>query len=1229
MMRNKLYTLFISSFLLFTCITTWAQTIDNVTPSYLSYSNFVSFTIQGNSTLFNGGVSEVTIINTATGIEIPEFAGNVIYTVENDTVITGTVFPVCLYNAVSAAYKVNTNAHGSLLFNVDLYPLFASKDPVINNSCFQANDGIVKVYGNQSPAKERLTFNWEKDGSDYFTETVDTLGFSELNNLPIGNYTITVSRGICSVQEVAVVNQPFEKIATLNPTAEAAYCFSNLPDFNVSTNIAGPFNLSYRVNTDTIVAGMPTGVSLLNLDLTSLVEGDNSIELLGVTDATGCAMRLDNALQNFTIYPEPALDLLGNTTICEGDTADFFVGFEGNGTYELTLTDGTSNFVFSDLSNSNVLTLSPNQTSTYSVVSFTDSNNPGCSGSSAKEFQITVSPIPSVNIAISGNNPVCAGSDSKIQFTVNAGSDVDVTLSDGQNAYNFYNIENGEEKTIFPPEPTDFFVTAVIDQTIAACQSGAQGDTVSIDVAGAQFANIILPETYCLGDTILLSFEMFGVGPYDVTYNDGFSDYSALNIANGGTSSYIVTGSNTISLTEVIDYGLPGCAGEPADFVTLAPAPAPNPILYGVVGGCAEDTIRALGRAIGTGPFDITYTYDGSVYQTNVPTSPYFLFAHPVEAGFLTVTEVTDLSNNCKSLLTDSLLLDVTDQPQAGSYGFKQVCGNEQIDLFDVLTQPFDTTGQWFETNTSGVLGGSFVQPSKLNPGNYSFKYLVYGKYGCEDDSAYVDIQILDAPEIINVNIECAGDLLSYTVEFDINGNGASSFAVNGSASGTLNPSPPYHFKSVSIPSGTPYNFEVSNNIGCIATLEGNYKCDCENQAGRLLTDQIDYCEFDTAKAIIDIAPNVASGDSLLYVIKEHASLDSLNYIVSSSAPVFAYSPLLTYEQTYYIAAIIIPVEGDTLNTANPCLAISNAVPIIFHESEKNLLGYLDVNGSDLTKGNAYLYDATVSKNYTITNQDVIGAESRYVISAVADGTYLLEVVPDKNNFSNALPLYVGNTPFWEEAQVINKDCYTPLTNLSLSLENLTALGGVGSISGNLTLVDTAGNTPLGDARVLLVNDTTNEVVAFTYSFPSGYYSFGNVPEGHYRIKVEIAGLPHISWHKALITNSNSSLTNAHYEVEVGVGIYKEGTTAIDESALSEQISLYPNPANNQISINGLTATNNTLSIYSLAGKKVQTVNLPAGKSTVLLNEQITNGVYVVVLENGLQTLNWRLTVMK
>jgi len=1228
-MQNKIYTLLLSSFLLFTSITTWAQTIDNVTPSYLSYSNFVSFTIQGNSTLFNGGVSEVTIINTATGIEIPEFAGNVIYTVENDTVITGTVFPVCLYNAVSAAYKVNTNAHGSLLFNVDLYPLFASKDPVINNSCFQANDGIVKVYGNQSPAKERLTFNWEKDGSDYFTETVDTLGFSELNNLPAGNYTITVSRGICSVQEVAVVNQPFEKIATLNPTSQADYCFSNLPDFNINTNIAGPFNLSYRVNADTIVAGMPTGVSVLNLDLTSLVEGENNIELLGVTDATGCSMRLDNALQNFTIYPEPVLDLLGNTTICEGDTADFFAGFDGDGTYELTLTDGISNYLFTDLTNSNVLTLTPDQTSTYSVVSFTDSNNPGCTGSSTDEFQIIVSPIPSVNIAITGNNPICAGADSKIQFTVTAGSDVDVTLSDGQNAYNYYNIENGEEKTIFPPQPTDFFVTAVIDQTVAACQSGVQGDTISIDVAGAQFANIILPETYCLGDTILLSFEMFGVGPYDVTYNDGFSDYSALNIANGGTSSYIVTGSNTISLTEVIDYGLPGCDGEPADFVTLAPAPAPNPILYGVVGGCAEDTIRALGRAIGTGPFDITYTYDGSVYQTNVPTSPYFLFAQPVEAGFLTVTEVTDLSNNCKSLLTDSLLLDVTDQPQAGSYGFKQVCGNEQIDLFDVLTQPFDTTGQWFETNTLGVLGGSFVQPSKLSPGNYSFKYLVYGKYGCEDDSAYVDIQILDAPEIINVNIKCAGDLLSYTVEFDINGNGASSFAVNGSASGTLNPNPPYHFKSVSIPSGTPYTFDVSNNIGCIETLEGNYKCDCENQAGRLLTDQIDYCEFDTAKAIIDITPTVASGDSLLYVIKEHASLDSLNYIVSSSTPAFTYSQLLTYEQTYYIAALIIPVDGDTLNTANPCLAISNAVPIIFHESEKNLLGYLDVNGSDLTKGNAYLYDVTVPKNYAIINQDDIGAESRYVISEVADGTYILEVVPDKNNFSNALPLYAGNTPFWEEAQIIDKDCYTPLTNLSLSFENLSSLTGIGSINGYVNMVDTAGIIALENARILLVNDSTDEVLAFTYSLSSGYYSFNNIPNGAYRIKVEIAGLPHISWHKTIISNGNSALVDADYDVEVGFGIYRSGTTAVEEQIMASQISIYPNPANNQISINGLTAAINKLTLYTVTGQQVQTAELPAGKSTLLLNDQVTSGMYLVVIDNGKETLNWRLTVMR
>jgi hypothetical protein len=1228
-MQKKIYTLLLATFLLFTCITTQAQSINNITPNYLSYSNFISFTLQGNGTQFTGGVSGIKIINTSTGLEIPEFAGNVIFNIENDTVITGTVFPVCVYNSVSAAYQVNTNTNGTLFFSVTLYPLFASKDAVMDNSCFQSNDGVVKVYGNQSPSKERLVFDWQKDGADYFNETVDTLGYSELSGLPAGNYTITVTRGICTVQEVAVVNQPFEKIATLNPIAAEAYCFSNLPNFNLNTNVAGPFNFSYRVNNDTIQASMPSGISSTDLNLNSITTGENSIEILLVTDATNCTMRLDNALQTFTIYSEPDMDLYGNSTICEGDTAESFAGFSGSGIYSLTLSDGSNNFVFNNLGTSNTLKLSPTQTSTFSVVSFSSSDNSGCSGVSSDEFQIIVSPIPSVNIAITGNNPICAGSDSKIQFTVNAGSDVDVTLSNGQNAYNYYNIENGEEKTIFPPEPTAFFVTAVIDQTDAACRSGHQGDTISIDVAGAQFADIILPETYCLGDTILLTFEMHGVGPYDVTYNDGFSDYSALNIANGGTSSYIVTGSNTISLTNIIDYGLPGCDGEPADFVTLDPAPAPDPILYGTVGGCAEDTVRALGRAIGTGPFDITYTYDGNVYQTNVPTSPYFLFAHPAEAGFLTVTNVLDLSNNCKSLLTDSLLLEVTDKPQAGSYGFKQVCGNEQVDLFDVLTQPFDTTGQWFETNTSGVLGGSFIQPSKLDPGTYTFKYLVYGRYGCEDDSATVSVQILDAPEIINVNIKCAGDLTSYTVEFDINGNGASSFAVNGSASGTLNPSPPYHFKSVAIPSGTPYNFDVSNNIGCIATLEGNYKCDCENQAGRLLTDQIDYCEFDTAKAIIDITPTVALGDSLLYVVKEYASLDSVDYILSSSTPVFAYSQLLTYEQMYYIAALIIPVDGDSLNNTNPCLSISNAVPIIFHESEKNLLGYLDVNGGDLTKGNAYLHDVTVPKNYTITNQDDIGAESRYVISGVADGTYILEVVPDINNFPKALPLYIGNTPFWEEAQIIDKDCYTPLTNLSLSFENLSNLAGIGSINGYINMVDTAGIIALENARILLVNDSTDEVLAFTYSLSSGYYGFNNIPNGAYRIKVEIAGLPHISWHKKVISNGNNTLVDADYDVELGFGIYRSGTTAVEEQIIASQISIYPNPANNQISINGLTATINKLTLYTVTGQQVQTAELPAGKSTLLLNEQVTSGMYLVVIENGKESLNWRLTVMR
>lgn len=1226
-MRNKIYfNLFLLSqfFISQHC---FSQNISSVSPGYVSYANFIEFTINGDNTNFLSGVSDVTIINTGTGLEIPVFNGNVIYDIINDTLITGTIFPVCISNAVSAAYRVNTIAHGTMVYNITMYSL-TSNENTTHNSCFQSNDASITVFGTQSPTKELLNFSWKKNGSPYFSETVDTLGYSTLNNLAIGNYEITIESSGCSVVESTTVVEPSEKTGVLLPSSnDTAYCFSNLPAFAINTNISGPFPLKYRINDDTISTNMESGSTNLLLDLSNIEMGYNEIEFLVATDLSNCDLRLSNALKKFTIMPESEMEMYGDATICDGDTALFFVGFEGEAIYDLHLTDGSNNFYFTELPDSNILSLSPNTTSTIEVVSFKDYNNPGCLGSSTDEVVITVSQIPTASLNITGSNPICTGDQSSIGFSVNASTNVDLLLTDGTVAFSYFNIFNGEERIVSPTEPITLSILSVTDRTSALCSSGAQAGEITFEVGGAQFAEISAPDDFCMGDTILLTFDLHGIGPFNVSYSDGNNDYEEFNVPDGYGATYVVTDTVTLFLMEVFDNGMPSCNKIASSEVTLNPSAAPNPILYGASAVCAEDTVRVIGKCEGYGPFNISYSYEGNDYETISDYSPFFLAAHPTMQGYIKVDNIVDLHNGCKSFTEDSLLLNVTAKPQPGLDGYEILCGNEVYDLFDVLIPPFDTIGYWMEVNTTGALRGSFIQPNQLAGGIYVFRYMVVGKYSCDDDSSTVTIEIVEAPKIINLNLDCEADLTAYKVEFDIEGNGASSFTINGSASGTLSPSPPYHFKSESIFSGEEYYFEVSNNLGCTTSISGIQKCDCENKAGRLLPKAYDYCEYDTLSAIVDIEPTVKAGDSLIYVIKKDASYDSLSYILSNNQPEFTYDPILTFDQTYYLATMVVPIVADTLNFEDYCLAVNEGIPFVFHESEKNLIGYLNLNGASLNKGEAYLHDVAIPKNYVNIKQDVFGNDSRFVMDNIDDGRYIVEVIPDKSNYPKALPLYLGNTPFWESAQVINKDCYLALENYNVTLSNLATLSGIGDISGNAQQLDVGGDFSLENQRILLIDDFTNEVIAFTHTFPSGDYFFSNIPEGTFRLKVEIAGLPHISTHKAVISSSVTSITSLHFDVERNVGIHIRGTSAVAELGLSN-ITIFPNPAKDLLHIKGLENNISTLSIYALTGAKLHATELSSENATIKLNH-IPNGLYVVVLENNLETINWKLTIMR
>ena len=105
----------------------------------------------------------------------------------------------------------------------------------------------------------------------------------------------------------------------------------------------------------------------------------------------------------------PTASISGATTICEGDNTNITFSLSGTGPFDVTYSDGSSNFNLNNISNGHIVTVNPSISTTYTLISVTDSNVPACSPTSlGSPITVTVNPLPTANIIPSAVTNGCA-----------------------------------------------------------------------------------------------------------------------------------------------------------------------------------------------------------------------------------------------------------------------------------------------------------------------------------------------------------------------------------------------------------------------------------------------------------------------------------------------------------------------------------------------------------------------------------------------------------------------------------------------------------------------------------------------------------------------------------------------------------------------------------------------------------------------------------------------------
>ncbi len=103
----------------------------------------------------------------------------------------------------------------------------------------------------------------------------------------------------------------------------------------------------------------------------------------------------------------------------------------------------------------------------------------------------------------------------------------------------------------------------ILDRTMNPCLQVAVGQPVVF--TPIPLINIVGDSTICAGNGHDLSFEIIGVGPFDVTYTDGSSSFDLSGISDGHTVSVMPDDTTTYSLVSIQTTDAPNCVGNVFD----------------------------------------------------------------------------------------------------------------------------------------------------------------------------------------------------------------------------------------------------------------------------------------------------------------------------------------------------------------------------------------------------------------------------------------------------------------------------------------------------------------------------------------------------------------------------------------------------------------------------------------------------------------------------------------